>query len=193
MEMQKMTGGSLDETLAKYKASDAAGQITNDEQYAVFAETFVNPQKIKDLDSAKKAELKSVAIDAYQKAFALNPKQGIYAFNVGILNYNTFDNLSTIQVGYRGQGPALKAKRDALDKQMTPYADTSILWLEKGFTILSATTDRDKSETSSLKRCSGVLATLYEWKKNQAVGRTPQDVDKYDAKFKFYDAEFSKY
>ena len=193
-EMQKMTsGGTIDEVLAKYKSADAAGQIKTDDQYAVFAETFVNPQKTKDLDSAKKVEFRNAAIDAYQKAFAINGKQGIYAFNAGILTYNTFDELKTVQDGFRGQGAALKAKRDAIDKDLAPLADNSITWLEKGYEVLKAKTDRDKSETNSLKRCCGVLANLYSWKTDKARGHNPQDVDKFDAKFKAYDAEFSKY
>ncbi len=192
MEMSNMTSGSsLQQIIDKYKAQ-AGGSLTED-QLVGYAEAFNDPDKTKALDSSQQVDLKMMSAGIYEKLFALNPNKGLYAFNAGVLNYNIFNILDDRFYTLRGEGAALKAKRADIQKQQLPYADSAINWLEKGYTVLKAKTDRDKNESNSLNRSVDFLANLYQWKRERSKGIAPKDYDKYDAKFNQYSNEHDKY
>ncbi len=192
-EMTNMTSNaSVDEIYQKYKDAEAKGGVTED-QYIAFAESLAGVTKdAGQLDSAKAAELKMAAADAYKKAFSLS-HNGIYAYNVGVLYYNAFNDFADRFYNLRGESADLKAKRDAIEKQQQPIADTAIYYLEQGYDILKAKSSRDKSESNSLDKSVDFLANLYMWKRDRARGVNPTDYDKFDAKFKQYDSEHGKY
>jgi len=196
IEMGNMSqNASLDQIMAKYQ-QDSASNLTED-QLVNFAETFANPQQLQSLDSAKQVQYKLTAANIYKRAFDQNPSQGIYAYNAGLLNYNIFNDLEDKHYGLRGEGAGLKAQRAAIEKQQQVYADSAIAWLEKGYEIMKAKTDRDKIVSNSLNHAVDYLANLYMWKREQTKGSNSaaasKDYDKYDAKFKQFDAEHDKY
>ncbi len=191
MEMNAMTSGSsLDQIIAKYKA-EANGNLTED-QLVAYAEAFNDPEKTKTLDSTQQIDLKMLSADIYKKLYAVNPK-GIYAYNAGVLNYNVFNVLDDRFYALRGESASLKAQRADIQKKQIVYADTAIAWLEKGYDIIKAKTDRDKSESNSLNRSVDFLANLYMWKRERSKGVAPKDYDKYDAKYNQYSNEHDKY
>jgi tetratricopeptide (TPR) repeat protein len=194
IEMNNMnqTAG-MDQIIGKYKQDDAAGKMTED-QYITYAQAFASPEKdqLSKLDSTQQVELKFTAADAFKKAFALN-NNGIYAYNAGVLYYNVYSILEEKLYGLRGTSATLKAQREEVQKQQMPLADSAINWLEKGYTILKAKTNREKTESNSLNRAVDFLANLYAYKRDRSKGVNVKDVDKYDAKFKEYDNEHDKY
>ncbi len=192
MEMSNMTSGSsLQQIIDKYKA-ESAGTLTED-QLVGYAEAFNDPEKTKTLDSTQQVELKKTSAGIYEKLFAMNPNKGLYAFNAGVLNYNIFNVLDDRYYALRGEGAALKTKRTAIQKEQGPYADSAIYWLEKGYDVMKAKTDRDKNESNSLNRSVDFLANLYQWKRERTKGVAPKDYDKYDAKFNLFSNEHDKY
>ncbi|TKK68961.1 hypothetical protein FC093_09715 [Ilyomonas limi] len=196
MEMSNMSqNASLDQIMTKYQ-QDSATTLTED-QLVNYAETFANPQQLQSLDSNKQVQYKLTAAGIYKRAFNQNPNQGIYAYNAGLLNYNIFNDLEDRRYALRGESAALKTQRTEVEKQQQVYADSAIAWLEKGYEILKAKTDRDRIEANSLDHAVDYLANLYMWKREQTKGTNSaaatKDYDKYDAKFKQFDAEHGKY
>ncbi|MGF7232290.1 hypothetical protein [Arachidicoccus sp.] len=182
---QMLAGGDFDQVMQNYKTKDAAGTLT-EVQYIELGETLAKAQReIKD--SAKAKEANALAIDAYQKAFAKNPN-GIYAFNSGVLYYAEYSKLDDEFYKNRGEGAALKAKRAVIEKAEMPLADSSIIWLTKAYEILSAKTNREKSETISLNRAVDIIANLYSWKMDKARGQDTAAYDKAETGFKKFDA-----
>ncbi len=191
IEMENMTGSSsLTDIINKYK-TEASGTLTED-QLIGYAEAFNDPEKTKDLDSTQLIDVKVLSADIYKKLFDLSPK-GIYAFNAGVLSYSIFNVLDDRFYTLRGEGAALKAKRTDLQKEQKVYADSAIAWLEKGYELLKAKTDREKAESNSLNRSVDYLANLYMWKRERAKGLAPKEYDQYDAKYNKYSEEHDKY
>jgi len=194
IEMSNMTSSStLSQIIDKYKADAASGQMTED-QLITYAESFASPTKeqLASLDSSQQIQLKLTAAEAFAKAFNINPK-GLYAFNAGVLTYNIFNTLDDKFFSLRGESASLKAQRAEVQKQQMGYADSALVWLEKGYEILKAKTNREKSESTSLNRTVDYLANLYMWKRDRSKGVAPKDYDKYDAKYNQYSDEHDKY
>jgi hypothetical protein len=195
METQNATtNAGLVDQMAKYK-TDAAGGTLTEEQYAIYGDAFSQPDKklVEKLDSANKVQLKFSAADAYGNAFRLN-NNPVYAYNIGVIYYNIYDEvLGTRFYNLRGEGAALKAQRDAIEKQQQQYADSSILWLTKVYDQLKTKTSFEKNEKRVLGNSIKDLANLYQWKEEKAKGVDAKAVDKYDALYKQFDAEADKY
>lgn len=194
-EMNYMSSNTgLTEILAKYKAADAAGKMTEDD-YITYAESFATPTKeqLSQLDSTQQAQLKLTAADAFGKAYNLNNKNGVYAFNAGVLYYSLFGILDDRYYNLRGESADLKKQRDELVKQQQDVSAKSIEWLEKGYTTLKAKEPREKNESNSLNRSVDYLANLYMWKRDKSRGVNPKDYDAFDTKYKLYDSEHDKY
>jgi len=194
-EMNYMSNNSsLKDMIEKYKTDDASGKLKED-GYISYAEAFAMPDKnqLAQLDSSQQADLKNTAADAFIKAFNQNNTNGLYAFNAGVLYYNLFGVLDDRYYNLRGESAALKAQRDEVLKQQQALADKSIEWLEKGYNILKAKTNREKTESASLNRAVDYLANLYAWKRDRSKGSNAKDYDAFDAKFKQFDAEHDKY
>jgi len=194
-EMANMTSSSsLGDILKKYKEEEAAGKLTTTDQYLGYADALATTDKeqLKSLDSNQKDEIKTLAADAFKKAFA-KEANGVYAYNAGVMYYSVFNTLDEKFYDLRGEGADLKTKREALEKQQVPAADQSIEWLEKSYEILKAKTDRNKTEATCLNRSVDNLANLYSWKRDKARGRDTKAYDALDAKFKLYDSEHDKY
>jgi len=171
-------GGDLNQIISNYQASDAAGTMTED-QYTQIAGTLVSAEK-KIQDSAMLIKVNNTAIDAYQKAFAKS-QNGLYAYNIGILNYNIFNKLDDEFYANRGTTAASKAKRDAIEKRQQPVADSAIYWFNQAYTILSAKTNRENIDNISGNNAIKTLASLYGWKAQKAQGYNATDFAKYDA------------
>lgn len=194
-EMNYMTSNTgLDQIVSKYKEEDAAGKL-NEDGYLTYAESFAMPEKsqTEKLDSAQLMQLKLTAADAFQKAFNLNNKAGVYAFNAGVLYYNVFTVLDDRFYSNTGESAALKAKRAEIIKEQQDAAAKAIEWLEKGYTTLKAKEPREKIENNSLNNSVKYLANLYMWKRDKSRGVNPKDYDAYDAKYQLYDGEYDKY
>lgn len=195
VEMRHMTAnGGLKNVIDIYKKEDAAGTLTEDKLLS-FAEAFAQPEKeqIADFDSTQQVELKMLAAEAFGKAFEKNSNNGLYAFNSGVLYYNVFSILDEKYSSFRGEGAALKAKRDEVAKEEMVYADKSINWLEKAYNLLKTKTDRTKSETNSLNRTVDYLANIYQWKRDRSRGVNTKDYDAFDAKLKQFENEHDSY
>ncbi|MEP6464694.1 MAG: hypothetical protein ABJB05_00250 [Parafilimonas sp.] len=195
-EMSAMTANaSLPELLQKYQQDAAAGGMSED-KLITYAEALATTDKaqLDPLDSTQQVAIKLAAAQAFEKAFALNDTMGLYAFNSGVIYYGIYSDLDDRYSANRGEGAALKAKRDAISKDETAYADTASEWLEKAYPILKAKQDRTKPETASLNRTVDYLANIYYWKRDQTkTNGNSKDYDKYDALYKQYDAEHNSY
>ena len=194
--MNYMTSNTgLDEIISKYKTEDASGKLTED-GYLTYAESFAMPDKaqVDKLDSAQQSQLKITAADAFAKAYNLNNKAGLYAFNAGVLYYNIFTTLDDRFFSYTGESAALKAKRAEIIKEQQEVSSKSIDWLEKAYEALKAKEPREKNESNSLNRAVTMLANLYMWKRDKTKGTgNTKDYDAFDAKYQLYDAEVGKY
>lgn len=184
---------SVDEMINKYKSESAGGKL-NGQQLASYGEYFANVPKeeLAKMDSTKQSELKTLGSEAFEKAFAAE-NNGVYAFNAGVLLYAQFNTLEDKFYNLRGETAALKAQRADVEKQQQAIADKSIDLMEKAYNLLKAKNPREKVETSCLAKSVDFLANLYQWKRDKARGKNPQDYDKYDAKYKQFDAEHGKY
>ncbi len=194
-EMEFMSkNASVNDMVTKYKAESAGGKL-NGQQLASYGEYFANVPKeeLSKLDSAKQTELKNLGSEAFEKAFNADNTNGVYAFNAGVLLYGQFNTMEDKFYNLRGESAALKAQRADVEKQQQALADKTIDLMEKSYTILKAKSPREKVETSCLSKSVDFLANLYQWKRDKARGKNPQDYDKYDAKYKQFDAEHGKY
>lgn len=181
---------TLDQIIEKYLEERNANTL-NEDKLISYAEVFATPdkEKLDALDSSSKMNLKKLSAEAFGKAFEINNKMGLYAFNTGVVYYGIYSDLDDRYASYRGEGKELVAKRAAVEIDEKAYADTSILWLEKAYNTLKATTERNHSETISLNRCVDYLANLYIWKRDKTRGVDPKNYDVFDAKYKQYDSE----
>ncbi len=188
------SNSSLLDIVAKFRTDDAAGKLTEDD-YITYAESFASPEKaqLTSLDSTQKVNVKMASADAFIKAYNLNNKAGLYAFNAGVLYYSIFGDLDDRYYGLRGESADLKSQRDAVVKQQQEVGSKAIEWLEKGYNALKAKEPREKSESNSLNRTVDYLANLYVWKRDKSRGSNPKDYDAFDAKYKLYDSEHDKY
>lgn len=184
---------NLKEMMAKFQQDDASGTLKA-KDYIAYAEMFAQPDKdkLKEFDSTEQVNLSQMAATAYAKAFA-QENNGIYMFNAGVLTYNLFGVLDQRFYDLRGESATLKKQRDSVLAEQKIFADRAIDYLEQSYTILKAKTDRTKIESNSLNRAVDYLANLYIWKRDKSKGVSSQDYDKYDAKFKQFDAEHDKY
>ncbi|MBN9298243.1 MAG: hypothetical protein J0I41_14610 [Filimonas sp.] len=190
----KNSNSSLDQMIASYKSEDAGGALTGG-QYSNYGEYFANPNKdeVAKLDSTKQAEIRKYAADAFKKAYDKDQSNPIIAFNAGVMFYNEFNILDQRYSDLRGQSAQLKAQRDEVVKQQYVQADDAIKYLTSAYDALKAKATRTKNENNCLSRAVDWLANLYSWKRDKARGVKPQDVDKYDALYKQFDAEHGKY
>jgi hypothetical protein len=181
---------SLADKLKMYDEGVAGGKMTADE-YLNFGAMFANISKEdqKSLDSLKIAGIKRKATDAFKKSYELDNSNGLAAYNAGIMLNNEWNELQEKYRNYIGASPALKAKRDEIDRLSLPVATEAIDWMEKGFAILDAKKDRSKIEKNSYSTSIKILANLYEYKRDKAKGKSPADYDKFNAKFNFYNAK----
>ena len=187
----KTSTSSVTELIGKYKDEDAKGTL-NEDSYVNYAQTFAAPDKQGDLDSAQKVDVSLAAADAFGKAYNLNNKEGLYAYNAGLLNFNVWRDLDDRFFNYAGESAEYKAKRAEILKQQQDYFAKASEWLEKAYTTLKAKTDRDKKDDNVLNRTVTMLSNLFQWKRDKSKGND-KDYDAYDAKFKLYDAEVGKY
>lgn len=194
MEMQNATtNASLSELLAKYEADNAANKL-NEDQYATFGDAFAQPDKkqLAKTDSLTKVKLTLAAADAYTHGYNLS-KNGIYAYNIGVLYYKIYDEeLGSRFYKLRGEGPALKAARADVEKQQQQYADSAINYFTLAYTHYKEKTELEKREKTILSNIVNNLSNLYQWKSEKSKGVNPKDFDKYDALFKKFDAEAQK-
>jgi len=178
---------SLAEKLKMYDEGLSGGKMTS-EDYFNYGSMFANISKEdqKALDSTRISAIKRKGIEAFKKAYELDNTNGLAAYNAGILVNNEWNELQEKYFNYRGATPALKAKRDDIDKVSAPIANEAVEWLEKSFTLLDAKKDRGRVEKNSYSTAIKLLANLYEYKREKVKGKIPADYDKFDKKFNFY-------
>jgi len=195
-EMENMTSNtSLTDLLQKYNQEAAAGTL-DENKLLSYAQAFESNDsaQLKGLDSTQRIQLKMTAGQAYGKAFNLADTNGTYAFGAGYYDYVAFEVLDDRYHSNSGESAALKSKRAAIAKEQMGYADSSITWLEKAFSILNAKQDRARNETANLNRAVNYLSNLYLWKRDRTkVDGNNADYDKYDALYKKYDALYNTF
>ncbi|TDO25155.1 hypothetical protein [Sediminibacterium goheungense] len=202
-----------------YAKEEAAGTLT-EAKYIQYGSAFANAKMKDDIDSASAAMYNNKALDAFKKAFAKNDKSAIAAFNAGVICYNNFgelddkvrDNIRTVQRINAEKpvekDPKKKAAADAKVKAETePYlkantaleapiaqqVDQAIEWLEKAYLLLKDKANRTNNEKSVINKSVDWLANLYSYKRDKVRGKDNAAFDKYEAKFKEYDAMHSKF
>ncbi len=203
-----------------YDKEDAAGTLT-EMKYLQFGDLFVKVKnEEKDLDSAKLHFYTLKAADAFKKAFGKNAKNGIAAFNVGVIYYNVFseyeDNYLNNIRNMQGisadrhveKDPKKKAAADAklneqlaplkkanaeIDKPLMANLDMAVEWLEKTYMVLKDKPDRENIEKSVLNKSVDFLANLYAYKRDRARGKDAQAFDAYEAKYKQFDLLHNKF
>jgi tetratricopeptide (TPR) repeat protein len=184
---------TLDDKLKKFAEVEAGGKMTTDD-YITYGNMFamVKADKAAGLDSARVVELKKKAVEAFKKAYEIDKTNGIAAFNAGIVLNNEWNDLRERYATYIGASPALKAKRDEIDKVALVVAADATDWLEKAFTIFDAKAEKSRVEKNSYSTSIKLLTNLYEWRRDKARGKVPADYDKYKAKFDFYNAKYGQ-
>ncbi len=191
----KYTSANLNpkEIIERYKQEDAGGKLTAD-QYGNYGSLLGFPSKDKQesLDSATFAEMKHVGAEAFKKAFALS-NYGIDAYHAGALYYLDFNTLEDRYKANVGVAAALKAKREAIEKESHVVVDSAIVWLTKAYDALKSASSRDKIESATLNKTVDMLAIMYGWKRDKSKVKAPKDFDKYDKLYKKFDSEHSKY
>ncbi|MBS1591792.1 MAG: hypothetical protein JST07_06745 [Bacteroidetes bacterium] len=198
-----------------YDKQDAEGKLTA-EDYINYGSEFYNiPKEEKEkLDSAKLANFKLKAIDAFKKAFAKDNTMYLAAFNIALVNYLEFDAVDeTIRENIKKlrdlnslkdseKDPKKKAAIDAknkpaidaikvetldLDKKANTYVDTAVEWFEKAYGILKDKANKTGNEKNLTNKAVDHLAILFEYKRNKVKGKDQKAYDAYDAKYKLYD------
>ena len=207
---------SLAEKAAMYDKEDASGSMSA-KKYLQYGEIFANVSKEdkEKIDSAKQDEYLHKAADAFKKAFNKD-NDGISAYNAGIIYYNIFgifddkvsqakralqdlnssveaDPKKKASVQYKTQVDNLKSQRILYEKPMGEAGDSSIIWLEKAFTILKDKQDKSKEENNCLNKSVDYLSNIFIYKRDKARGKDPKAFDVYDAKFKLYDSLHDKF
>ena len=211
---------NLAEKTALYDKESAAGTL-NEFKYLQFGDWFANVRtKEKDMDSTQHSLYNLKAADAYQKAYGLNNKNAIAAFNAGLIYYNNFadysdkysDNIRTLQqlnaskppadkdpkkrpaqeAKFKEQTDAVKKLNSDLDKPINENLETSINWLEKSVDNLKGKSDLNRTEKVVFERSLDFLANLYEYKRDKVRGKDMKLFDAYDAKYKEYESMHKK-
>jgi len=202
-----------------YAKEEAAGTLTEN-KYIQYGSAFANAKMKGDLDSTTAAMYNNKALDAFKKAFAKNEKNAIAAFNTGVIHYNNFgelddkvrDNIRTVQrinaekpiekdpkkkaaaeAKVKAETePFLKANA-ALEAPIAKEVDQAVEWLEKAFILLKDKTTRTNNERSVINKSVDWLANLYSYKRDKVRGKDNAAFDKFEAKFKEFDALHSKF
>jgi hypothetical protein len=211
---------TLAEKTAFYDKESAAGTLKEFE-YLQFGDWFANARtKEKDMDSTQQAMYNIKSGDAYQKAYSLNNKNAIAAYNAGLIYYNNFadysdkysDNIRTLQqlnvnkppadkdpkkrpaqeAKFKEQTDAVKKLNTDLEKPINENLEASINWLEKSIDNLKGKTDLNRSEKMVFERSLDFLANLYEYKRDKVRGKDMKLFDAYDAKYKEYEGMHKK-
>jgi hypothetical protein len=211
---------TLAEKTAFYDKESAAGTLKEFE-YLQFGDWFANARtKEKNMDSTQQAMYNIKSGDAYQKAYSLNNKNAIAAFNAGLIYYNNFadysdkysDNIRTLQqlnvnkppadkdpkkrpaqeAKFKEQTDAVKKLNTDLEKPINENLEASINWLEKSIDNLKGKTDLNRSEKMVFERSLDFLANLYEYKRDKVRGKDMKLFDAYDAKYKEYEGMHKK-
>ncbi|MFW2478256.1 MAG: hypothetical protein ACN4EP_15150 [Sediminibacterium sp.] len=210
---------SVKDKINMYAKEMAAGTLTEN-KYIQYGSAFANSKMRDDLDSATAAQYGEKALDAFKKAYALNNKNAIAAFNTGVIYYNNFgdmddkvrDNIRSVQ-RINAEKPVekdpkkkaaadAKAKAEAepflkanaaLEAPIAKEVDQAIEWLEKAYTLLKDKSDRTNNEKSVINKSVDWLANLYAYKRDKIRGKDDAAFDKYEAKFKEFDALHSKF
>lgn len=212
---------TLDEKIALYDAEDSKGTMSAG-SYMNFGDWFSNFKKedkeMLEKNTEKKLMLHDKAKDAFKKAYQKN-NDVLAAFNVGVLNFNDFNDLDD---SYRAnvkamqdinanktaeKDPKKKAAADAkvktqldplkkanaeIEAKMVAYADNSIEWLEKATGLLKDKADKSKLEKQSYKNALRFLGILFEYKREKVKGKDPKAYDSFDAKSKQYYEMYDK-
>lgn len=202
-----------------YAKEEAAGTLTEN-KYIQYGSAFANAKMKDDLDSATAVMYNNKAVEAFKKAYDKNNKNAIAAFNSGVIYYNSFgelddkvrDNIRSVQrinaekpvekdpkkkaaaeAKVKAETePYLKANA-ALEAPITQQVDQAIEWLEKAFLLLKDKATRTNNERSVINKSVDWLANLYSYKRDKVRGKDNAAFDKYEAKFKEYDALHSKF
>lgn len=202
-----------------YAKEEAAGTLTEN-KYIQYGSAFANAKMKDDLDSAAAALYNNKALDAFKKAYAKNDKNAIAAFNTGVIYYNNFgelddkvrENIRTVQRINAEKpvekDPKKKAAADAKAKaEAEPYlkanialeipiaqqVEQAIEWLEKAYTLLKDKATRTNNERSVINKSVDWLANLYSYKRDKVRGKDNAAFDRFEAKFKEFDALHSKF
>lgn len=212
---------TLKEKVSFFDQQDADGTLTV-QQYIMFGEAFANlaPEDKEALDSAQQLYYQNKAIYAFKKASEKQPKDGLAAYNVGVLSFNEFsfyddrirDNRRKLQEYNANRviekDPKKKAASDAkqkefaaniqkanteLEKSALDYANQSIQFLEKAYNNFKEKGELSKIEKTSLNRTVDFLATLFQYKRDKSRGKDVKAYDEFDAKFKLYDEMHGKF
>ena len=218
-EMDFIETYDLNAKTSLYEKEAAAGTLSEN-KYILYGSAFANAKLKGDLDSATAARYNDKAVEAFKKAYGKNNQNAIAAFNTGVIHYNNFgdlddkvrDNIRAVQ-RINAEKPAekdpkkkaaveAKAKAEAepylkanaaLEAPITQQVDQAIEWLEKAFLLLKDKQNRTNNEKSVINKSIDWLANLYGYKRDKARGKDNAAFDKYEAKFKEYDALHSKY
>lgn len=200
-----------------YDKEDAAGTISA-KRYLQYGDAFarISKEESAALDSLKQDAYLHKAAEAFKKAFYKEQTNGISAFNVGVIYYNLFgiyddkasqarralqelnssaesDPKKKASPQFKAKAESLKNQRILLEKPMNEASDSSIVWLEKEYTVLKDKKDRTKEENKCLGLSVDYLSNIFMFKRDKVRGKDLKAFDEYDAKFKVYDALHGKF
>jgi hypothetical protein len=213
---------SLDEKLKMFDAEDATNKLSATAYNyfgSMFSNLNKADKAEVEKDAAKKTLVRTKSRDAFKKAFLKDPKDAVASINVGIIYYVDFNDLDDVFRANVKQMQELNGKKGAekdpkkkiaadkkiaedvdlvkkanvdVDTKMMETANNSIEWLEKGFVILKDKATKSKTEKTSYKNSINFLSNMYAYKRDKVKGKDIKAYDALDAKYKLYDAEYSK-
>ncbi len=113
--------------------------------------------------------------DAFNKVYQVNDKV--------IDKTNEFENK------YKDFVNLFDKAFQAIHPQLRTITDSSINWLEKSYYILKDKNPKASFEISSYSKSIDFLSNLYSYKRDILKIENPQESDKMDTKFKFYNSQ----
>lgn len=204
---------SLTEKTEYYDKGDAAGTITEN-QYLQFGDIFVNVRH-KETDSSKFDFYTKKGIEAFKKAYTLNPQNALASYNVAVIYYNYFNESDdkyvanvklmqkinadrpfekdpkkklAIDAKIKAQVDEIKKSNLLVEKETFENIDYAIDWLTKSYNLLKEKSNRTKTEKSVINKAVDFLANLYNYKMNKVRGKDVKAYDALEVKYKEFDA-----
>ena len=189
LEFEYITNNlSLSEISKKFDEQLAANQLKADNAMD-FGNFFFNDKKIKDLKPEERKPYTDRAVQSFNKALELDPKNVLASYNVAVSAYVIWEDAADAATAIKGITADIKTRRAQADKVAMSAGDKAVDALEKAYKMLDEKADKSKVEKNSQSSTAKFLANLYSWKRDKSKGKAAE-YDMYDKKMQFYDKKY---
>jgi len=183
-------GKSPSEVLSIFERENTGAGLSAKE-YSQFGSYFVDDSLIRIMPTGERAPYFKKAEEAFSKAYSLDTSDVISLYNQAIVTNAQFTEAWDRTTELKGTTTDIKTKRAESYKNTDVLADKTLDQFETVYNRFSNKATRTRVEESTMKNAAKVLARTYEYKRERTKAKsTPQDYDKFDKKFKFYDTKY---